>query len=172
MFFLLADGVVAAVDQVHGLEQLVAVNEGTHENQKAQNIPQPEVGGAELIAQVAALQLAADTGGQVVVPNQRQDTQGQGQQEGHGHEGHGALAVIAAGNDVDVTGDLAELHDAVDTQGDDGQQDVLQQAVLGLQLNGGSSGHGSHILRLGSVLGLRSILGLVLGLWPSDGRTT
>ena len=76
--WILAVDVEVAVDVVQSLHHLMNVDEGTDQDQAAQNIPQPEGSGAQLGVHAAASCLVAHTLGQVVHPDQGINAQGDG----------------------------------------------------------------------------------------------
>ena len=138
--------VVVLAQQVHGLEQLVVVDEGTDHNEGTQDAPAPEGAGTEAVGDVAALQLSTDAVGESVGPGEAGNAEGQpGVDEGHQQEVGGLLAVVAAGDDIDVGADAGHDHQAVDAQGQDVQQNELDQTTVGLQLDDRSHGSCSGI---------------------------
>ena len=61
--------VVAGAEHIHGLEQLVQVHKGTHNDQRADKAPQPVGAGVKAVGNVAADKLGADTVGDLVEPH-------------------------------------------------------------------------------------------------------
>lgn len=133
-------GVIVGAEHVHSGEQLVRVDKGAYNNQRAQHVPQPEGSGVELIGQVPAQQLTAHAVGEAVGPDQGHDAHSQpGEDQDHQAVVHGFFVIIGAGNGVDLGADLGHDHQAVNAQGDDGQQNEFQQTAVGGQLHGGGS---------------------------------
>lgn len=129
----LASCVVIRAQLVHSLEQLVAVDERTGQQQQgAENIPTPECAGAETVSDAAAAQLIVDAGAEPVIPDQCADTQREGShQKQQQAVMHGLLAVKAVGDDVDISRNAGEQDDTVNAEGDQIQQYQLQQAAVG-----------------------------------------
>ena len=127
-----------SAQQVHGLAELVQVNKGSNDNQGTQYIPQPAGRSTKAVADPAAGQLPADTGGNSVVPYDGTDTQRDGgNDKGQQAEVHGLFAIVAAGNQVDVSGNSGVEYKCVDAEGDQGQQNELDKAAFGFQLQDG-----------------------------------
>lgn len=136
----LAVHVVVLVQLVHSLEHLVQVNQRADADQATQNVPQPEGACAEVIGDTTTLQFATDTVGNSVIPNDTSDTAGDGSYDEHQQaEVHGLLAIVSGSNNVDLVGYGRHNYQGVNTAGNDGQQNGLQQTLIGLQLAYGRS---------------------------------
>ena len=139
---ILAVYIVVSAELVHSLQQLVHINQGTNAEQEcAQHTPTPERAGAKAVADTTALQFLADSCADLVAPHNGGDTEGQpGEQECHQAEMGGLLAVITAGDGVDISTDSGHNYQTIDAEGDHGQQNELDQTSVGFQLAYGSGG--------------------------------
>ena len=137
------------------MQQLVGIDKWAYQNEGTQNTPQPKGLCPELEIDASACQLIADSFGKLMLPNEREDAQRQsGKDKQNQAVVHGFLAVVSAGNRVDVGTDTGHNHDTVDAKGHEGQQDELEQTAICLELSDwschrrwGHSGWGSHLLR-------------------------
>ena len=79
------------------------------------------------------IQLAADAAGELMEPDDGYDAQRE-PREKKGDQAimHGFLAVVSAGDGVDVGAHGGHDHDSVDAEGDEGEENELQKAAIGL----------------------------------------
>ena len=150
--FFSAFRVVVFGKEVHRLEQLVQIDERAHGDERAEDLPSPEGARAEGITDAAAVELSADPRTDPVVLDEHADTQRQpAHEKDEQAEVHGLLAVVTARDGVDVRTHRRHDDKAVDAEGDDGQEDVLDEAAVGLELHGrrrrGRRRHGSAAVR-------------------------
>ncbi len=132
---LSANLVVVLAEQVHGLAQLVLIDEGTNYDQGTENVPEPESTGVEVIVDAAAGKLVANAVADAMVPYQRNDAAGeQSKYECHQAEIHSSLVVVTAGNLVHISAHFGVEDDGIDAKGDDRQQNELDEAAIGLKL--------------------------------------
>lgn len=111
------------------------------EQQRTEEAPAPEGACAEAVVDVAAAKLSTDSFGDVVIPKQGDNAEGQpAEDEGNQAEVHGLSAVMGRSDGIDIRADGGHNHKPVNTKGQDGQQNVLQQTAVGLQLIGRSGG--------------------------------
>ena len=126
-------------------------NERAYNTEGTENVPKPEVSGAEAIVDSTACQLVTDTSRDPMAPYNRHNTTGE-PREDEEHEAvvHGLLAIIAAGDGVDVGTNGGHHNDTVDAQRNDRKQDILQKASVRLQFADRLTGcGGSRIRHLG-----------------------
>lgn len=98
-------------EQIHGLEQLLGVDEGDDKDKRTENAPVQEDACAEAIVDASASQLVADSVGQLVDPDNENDTQSKtGEDEDNKAVVQGLLAIISADNGVALdSGSLSDL---------------------------------------------------------------
>lgn len=95
--------VIVCAEQVHCLEQLMRIDQRTNTDQCAQDAPAPEGTCTKGVGNISALQLIANSIGDVVIPHKRSNAQSQpGNNKSHQTVMHCLFAVVLAGDQVDV----------------------------------------------------------------------
>lgn len=123
--------VVAAGDVVHSLDDLVGVDVRTNNDQAAENIPEPESGSAEIGLHAAGTSLIADTLGNLMEPDEGENTTGNFLEEEEDQAIVHCLLTVASGScHVDVFTDTGPHNDIVDTAGQDTENDELPESSL------------------------------------------
>ena len=127
-------GFVALVDQVHALEQLVQEDKRPDQDQASEEGPAPERPGVEFIAQIAGLEFVADAVRQLMVPDQRIDSERDGpEKEKHQQVIHGVLVVPRRGDGVDFHRNMGHDDKAVDPESDEGKQQEFDESAIGVE---------------------------------------
>lgn len=133
--YKLAVDIVVSVHLVDSLKHLVQINKGSDKDERADNIPQPEISSAEAVGDAASFQFVADSVGNSVIPNNTGNTKGQRNNDKYQQaEVHSLFAVVSGGDDVDIAGDGRHYHQRINAESDNRQQNCLQQTLVCFQL--------------------------------------
>jgi len=134
-----AHAIVVLAQEVQGLADSVLIDEGSDDNEGAEDVPQPEGAGVEGVVDAAAGKLVADAVAQAVIPHKGSDAEGDyGEDKGHQAEVHGLLAIVTGGDGVGVNTGLGVEIEHVNAKGDDGKQNELDKTAVGFELLYGS----------------------------------
>ena len=118
--------IVALVEKVHRLEELMEEDERSDTDQSAEDVPTPEGARAESVRNAALVDLCTHTLTDAMEPDQVGDAEGDGgEDEGEEQEIHGLLAIFR-GYDIDLFADVIHGDEGIDTERDDAENDVLQ----------------------------------------------
>ena len=112
--------------EVHGLQELVQIDERANHDETTQNAPTPVSAGANTIVDATARQFLADSVADSMVPDQRDDAASEPRENKVDQTiVHGLFAVITTGNNVDIGANNGHNNQSIDATSDDGQQDKL-----------------------------------------------
>lgn len=137
--------IVIRCEGIECLEELVQVDEGADHDERSEDVPQPVVGGGEQTVIATPLQFVADAVGDVVEPHHPCDAAGEpSEEEQHEKVMHALPSVVAARDDVDGVGGFGHHHDVVDSQRDEAEENVFEEAPVG-----GARRDGRLVVRVG-----------------------
>lgn len=68
---LLSVNVVVVAKHIHCLEELMEIDERSYQNEASPNFPPPEVARAEVVVQIAAIELVPHSRTEICVPDER-----------------------------------------------------------------------------------------------------
>ena len=110
--------IIVLGEKIHGFQHFVSINEWADNNQAAQNTPQPEGACAEIIGNTSACQLVANSIGDPVTPNKRNDAESQPGKDKHDQAiVLGLFAIVSACNRVDVRADRGHYNQTINAKG-------------------------------------------------------
>lgn len=114
-----SDGIliVMLTKKIHGFAELMEVNEGTYHNEGTEEVPAPEIAGAEIVGNAPFGKGVLDPYGDVVIPDHQND----GEREQRDYVGeqvvHGPAVILPRGYLIEIEGKGNEENDTIDAEG-------------------------------------------------------
>ena len=129
--------IIICIDGIHGLHQLVGIDEGADSKKKgAKETPSPPCASTKRIRQVASGKLRPDSVRNTVIPNQVGYSQSQpAENEIKQAIMHGLSAVMSCGDLVDFSRNMRHDNDSINAEGNQRQDKELQQPTVRSQRN-------------------------------------